>query len=88
MAFQSEINWIGKDCPQHPGTLLRTKVLQSRAGFFVGTQCPKCLEEDPSPHSRETHYYKSREDIEQAIDDGTLKWRDSDYHPSPFAIIE
>jgi hypothetical protein len=88
MAFPGEIGWIGKACPEHPTITLRTKILQSAAGFFVGTQCPECSKMDPSPNSRETHYYPSRDAVEQAIDDGTLRFRDTGHHPGPFTVEE
>lgn len=47
-------------CPDC-GTKLELNVHESRAGFYLGTWC-RC-----GPYSRETDYYRTREDAEQAL---------------------
>jgi hypothetical protein len=80
MAFAGEIGWLGKNCPDHRQTKLIGKALRSNAGWFLGTICPECQLEDPSPNSRETGYYETREDLIKAMEAGTVRWRDTAYH--------
>jgi len=47
-------------CP-HCGTAVQLEVLQSAAGYYIGTQC-RC-----GPYTRESGYYPSREDAEAAL---------------------
>lgn len=49
------------------GTKLLFQVLQSPAGFYIGTQCDVC-----GPWSRESDYFKTRELAQTALDTG--KW--------------
>lgn len=86
MAFPGEIGWIGKNCPDHPTIPLETKIMQSAAGYFLGTQCPACRLEDPSPHSRETDYYASRVGIKAAFIQNKLRWRNDRFTPTPLEI--
>lgn len=79
MAFQGEIGWIGKNCPIHPVNRLISTAMQSAAGWFVGTYCERCREEDPSPHSRETGYYPLKQDLIDALFAGTAIWRDTHF---------
>jgi hypothetical protein len=91
MALPGEIGWIGKHCTEHPYLVLDTKIMQSAAGYFLGTQCATCAMTDPSPHSRETGYYESKRDLRRAFLDGTIQWRDAGFHPGPmdtWAIAE
>lgn len=48
------------DCGVH----LKFQVLTSFAGHYVGTEC------DCGPYSRESGYYKLREDAEKALETG------------------
>jgi hypothetical protein len=41
------------------------RVLQSAAGFYIGTAC-EC-----GPYSRESDYFKRREDAQKELDSGT-----------------
>lgn len=50
-------NTICPDC----STELKLQVLRSFAGFYLGTQC-YC-----GPYSRESGYFKTREDAEKAL---------------------
>lgn len=47
-----------EDC----GVALRLEVLQSEAGYYLGTECG-C-----GPYSRETDYFKSRADAEKELE--------------------
>ena len=47
------------------GTALDIQVLCSAAGYYVGFFCPHC-----GPYSRESGYYASREEAEQALSNG------------------
>ena len=51
------------------GKLYVEKVLQSAAGYFIGTSC--CF----GVYSRESHYYKSREEAQKALDTKTVNYR-------------
>jgi hypothetical protein len=87
MAFAGEIGWIGKSCPDHSGVVLEAKVMKSAAGYYIGTQCPECQKEDPSPFSRESHYYETKEDLLRAFESPQgIRWRDTDFHPGPLEI--
>src|SRR3954470_8061110 len=77
MALPGEIGWIGKECPEHPKTRLTATAMQSGAGWFISTYCERCREEDPSPHSRETDYYPTKELLIAEAFAGTLKYRDT-----------
>jgi hypothetical protein len=79
MALPGEIGWIGKNCPTHPVNRLISTAMQSNAGWFVGTYCERCREEDPSPHSRETDYYPSKAELSSALFAGTVRWRDTQF---------
>jgi hypothetical protein len=94
MAMVGEIGWIGKDCPdydrEHPElrVKLESKVMRSNAGYFIGTQCPICSKSDPSPNSRETDYYPSREALAQAALDGTVVFRDTHFRPAKLTLLD
>lgn len=79
MALPGEIGWIGKDCPRHPKVRLIATPMNSAAGWFIGTYCERCREEDPSPHSRETDYYPTKENLIAEAFAGTVKYRDTDF---------
>lgn len=79
MALQGEIGWIGKNCPMHPVNRLVSTAMQSAAGWFVGTYCERCRDEDPSPHSRETDYYPAKQELIDAMFSGTVRWRDTQF---------
>jgi hypothetical protein len=79
MAFPGEIGWIGRNCPEHPDQKLISTAMRSNAGYFIGTYCELCRLEDPSPNSRESGYYPSRETLVVAAFNGTVGWRDSRY---------
>lgn len=49
-----------EDC----GVALKPQVLQSAAGYYIGTFC-QC-----GPYSRESGYYPKREEAQQALDTG------------------
>lgn len=48
---------------RHCGKKLQFEVLQTSAGYYIGTFCHKCH----SPYSRETDYFKLRSEAEQAL---------------------
>lgn len=50
-------------------TKLVEEVLQSNAGYYIGTRC--CC----GPYSRESHYYKTREDAQKDLDKQTVNYR-------------
>lgn len=86
MAFPGEVGWIDKACPDHPTIKLIGEAMHSAAGWFLGTYCPECRRSDPSPHSRETHYYPSKDALLAAAFAGTLAWRDTRYQPAEFVF--
>jgi len=47
--------------------ILKPRVLHSDAGYYIGTQC-KC-----GPYSRESDYYRKREDAERDLKN--LEWK-------------
>lgn len=47
------------------GTELHIKVCVSAAGFYIGFSCPNC-----GPYSRESGYFPSREEADQALSSG------------------
>lgn len=47
------------------GTELNVRVLSSSAGYYIGFFCPQC-----GPYSRESNYYKTREQAETDLDLG------------------
>ncbi len=47
------------------GTDLSVKVCVSAAGYYIGFFCPHC-----GPYSRESGYFRSREEAEQALISG------------------
>jgi hypothetical protein len=87
MAFPGEIGWIGKSCPDHGAKLICTG-MRSAAGWFLGTYCAECRKEDPSPHSRETHYYQSKDVLLEAAFADKVQWRDTKYRPGPMLLID
>lgn len=87
MAMPGEIGWIGRSCPQHPHTALATQIMRSAGGYFIATQCPACALEDPSPHSRESDYYASAEELREAWDTERVRWRDTRYRPAPYTVL-
>ena len=48
------------DCQKH----MEDEVLQSAAGFYIGTIC------DCGPYSRESGYYRAEADAEEALQSG------------------
>jgi hypothetical protein len=50
------------------------EVHSSSAGYYIGTYC-QC-----GPYTRESHYYRSAEDAQDDLDNGTVRWRDTDQH--------
>lgn len=53
-------------CPDC-GLNLELQVLMSAAGYYIGTFC------DCGPYSRESCYYKTREDAQLALDSGAFE---------------
>lgn len=47
------------------GTPLDIQVLCSAAGYYIGFFCPEC-----GPYSRESGYFRSREEAEKALNSG------------------
>lgn len=56
---------ICNDCK----VVLELQVLHSTAGYYIGTQC-NC-----GPYSRESHYYRSFDAANQALNLGMVNWR-------------
>lgn len=68
MALPGETGHIGKSCPDCKQPLY-LEILQSGAGFYIGTRC------DCGPYSRESGYYPSREAAQKALDNFEVDWR-------------
>lgn len=49
---------------------LHLKVCRSAAGWYIGYFCSTC-----GPYSRESHYYRTMEGAETALEDRNVKWR-------------
>lgn len=75
MSHISRVEWpIDWDDDHYAGKL---KVICSGAGFFIGRMLlDKHSEEIVDVCSRETDYYSTREEAEQALRDGTFEVRD------------
>lgn len=56
-------------CPDC-GEKLEFTVLKSAAGYYVGTWC--CC----GPYTRESGYYRTREECQDAWELGLMKWRE------------
>lgn len=58
------------------GTPFEMEPLRSNAGWFVGTTChnPKC-EWCGHPNSRESGYYRTREEVVEAMRTDNVNWR-------------
>jgi len=48
------------------GTALDIQVLCSAAGYYIGFFCPEC----GGPYSRESGYFRSREEADRALNSG------------------
>lgn len=46
------------------------KVMQSAAGYYIGTQCCE------GPNSRESIYYPTRESAQEDLDNNVVMWRE------------
>lgn len=55
-------------CPDC-GVVLKEKICRSNAGYYIGTEC-NC-----GPYSRESHYYKTREAAQTALDKKEVNYR-------------
>ena len=51
------------------------QICQSGAGFYIGFMCDMC-----GPYSRESGYFRTREDAEAALDAGGYE-RDASFNP-------
>lgn len=49
------------------GNVLAMQVLHSRAGYYIGTQCPNC-----GPYSRESDYYLTPGAAQADLDSGNF----------------
>ena len=49
--------------------ILKLEVLRSNVGHYIGTQC-EC-----GPYSRESHYYKDRNEAVEALKNWNVTWR-------------
>jgi hypothetical protein len=52
------------------GFTVKPEILNTPAGYYIGTFCPNC-----GPYSRESEYYKSREQLQMAIEAKKVRWR-------------
>ena len=68
--LQKETIHSGVDphCPDCQKKLFN-EVLQSAAGYYIGTQC--CC----GPYSRESHYYKTHLEAKLDLINNTINWR-------------
>ena len=58
------------------GTRFENEVLESAAGFYIGTTCHNsCCSHIGEPYSRESGYYPTREAAAEALANGTVNWR-------------
>ena len=63
----SEENSISS-CPDCSEKLI-PKVMRSNAGYYIGTSC--CC----GPYSRESGYYKTKQEADVALTSGNIDWR-------------
>lgn len=47
------------------GEILKLRVLESAAGYYIGTFCPNC-----GPNTRDSGYYGTKKEAKQALDTG------------------
>lgn len=75
MALPKETIHLGapSTCPDC-GTKLREEVLQSGGGYYIGTRC-KC-----GPYSRESRYYRTREEADWALKYKKVDYRNGGYN--------
>ncbi len=66
MALPGETGHINTNC-MDCGRFLRAKVLQSGAGYYIGTFC-----DQDGPYSRESGYYPTREAAQGDLEKGTF----------------
>lgn len=81
MALPGEINRENSTCPDC-GQVLFLQVLQSAAGYYIGTFC------DCGPYSRESDYFYTQESAEAELklwvkDAVRPSGRDTGYHGEP-----
>mgnify|MGYP006936247466 CR=1 FL=1 len=75
MAMYGETIHLGaprtcKEC----GTVLEEEVLKSGGGYYIGTRC-KC-----GPYSRESRYYRTREEADWALKYKKVDYRNGGYN--------
>ncbi len=63
-----ETGHIGKTC-KDCNTELEAQVCMSNAGYYIGTMC------DCGPYSRESEYFSSREEAEEALAEDEMYWK-------------
>ncbi len=73
MAIPGELD-THKNCPDC-GSPMPIEVLMSGAGYYIGQSCKQC-----GPWCRLSHYYRTRDEAQHALDTNTIKMRDTDYH--------
>jgi hypothetical protein len=66
MAIPEELGHGNSKCADCDSDL-PLKVLHSAAGYYIGTFCDNC-----GPYSRESDYYKSREEAQRQLDSGVF----------------
>lgn len=68
------------------GRPMELEVLQSGAGWYLGTQCPNC-----GPHTRESHYFPSDLEAQSALRDwlagNKVHARDAEFHQGELVEI-
>ncbi len=66
----------GADSVCDCGTEFKFEVLQSGAGYYVGTTCHNSeCEHCGEPNSRESGYYRTRQEAEKAMNTKSVGWR-------------
>lgn len=75
MALEGELKGLnGTNC-SCCGRHLELEVCQSGAGYYLGYFCEKC-----GPYSRETCYWQTREEAEEALELKCVGIRDTEWH--------
>ena len=80
MALPGEIDIVSV-CPDC-GKKMPVKVCHSGAGYYIGQSCNQC-----GPYNRlSLYYYRTPDEAQKVLNNGTYEKRDTDYHPGKFTI--
>jgi hypothetical protein len=76
---------LNKPIPKSDGTYSELKVLRSNAGYYIGRTF-MTLEGWEDMGSRESDYFKSKEEAEEALTAG-FEWRDASENRFMYGVV-